>query len=120
MDEADRDNSPDDPSIPQTPQKADNESLSVEVLADLLGSGDFPVQVDDPEAAAEIILKRLADAGFKVVEDPIAGMREVRRLRADVDRLQEAKRRALQIADERAKEAVELRRQIETLKGGAR
>jgi hypothetical protein len=120
MDEADRDNSPDDPSIPQTPQKADNESLPVEVLADLLGSGDFPVQVDDPEAAAEIILKRLADAGFKVVEGPIAGMREVRRLRADVDRLQEAKRRALQIADERAKEAVELRRQIETLKGGAR
>ena len=52
MDEAERDNSPDDPSFPQAPQKADRELLPVEVLADLLGSGDFPVQVDDPEAAA--------------------------------------------------------------------
>ena len=47
-------------------------------------------------------------------------MQEVLRLRADVDRLQETKRRALQIADERARETVDLRRQIETLKGGAR
>ena len=38
-----------------------------EVLADLLGSGDFPVEVADPEAAARIILERLIDAGFKVV-----------------------------------------------------
>jgi hypothetical protein len=75
---------------------------------------------DPTQAAADIILRRLTDAGFKVVEDPVAGVREVQRLRAEVDRLQEAKRRALQIADERAKEAVELRRQIETLQGGAR
>ena len=103
-----------------TQADGDNSLLPVEVLTDLLGSEDFPAEVLDTEAAAKIILQRLADAGFKVVEDPIAGMREVRRLRADVDRLQEAKRRALQIADKRAKEAVELRRQIETLKGGAR
>jgi hypothetical protein len=37
------------------------------VLADLLGSGDFPAQVLDPEAAAWIILRRLFDAGFKIV-----------------------------------------------------
>jgi hypothetical protein len=38
-----------------------------EVLVDLLGSGDFPAEVLDPNAAAEIILRRLEDAGFKVV-----------------------------------------------------
>jgi hypothetical protein len=38
-----------------------------EVLADLLGSGDFPAEVLDPEAAAEIIMHRLGDAGFLVV-----------------------------------------------------
>ena len=38
-----------------------------EVLADLLGSGDFPAEVLDPEAAAAIILTRLRDAGFQVV-----------------------------------------------------
>jgi hypothetical protein len=38
-----------------------------EVLADLLASGDFPVEVPDPEAAAGIIIQRLEDAGFKVV-----------------------------------------------------
>jgi hypothetical protein len=37
------------------------------VLADLLGSGDFPAQVLDPEAAAWIILRRLFDAGFAIV-----------------------------------------------------
>jgi hypothetical protein len=37
------------------------------VLADLLGSGDFPAQVLDPEAAAWIILRRLFDVGFQVV-----------------------------------------------------
>jgi hypothetical protein len=29
-------------------------------MADLLGSGDFPVLVDDPEAAAKIILPRVS------------------------------------------------------------
>jgi hypothetical protein len=63
--QADRDNSPDDPSFPETPQKADRELLPVEVLSDLLGSGDFPAEVLDPEAAAKIILQRLHDAGLR-------------------------------------------------------
>lgn len=40
-----------------------------EVLADLLGSGDFPADVLDPEGAAGIILERLVDAGFAVVPE---------------------------------------------------
>ena len=96
----------------------------IDVLADLLGEDGF--EIADTRLAAVVIVQRLRDSGFSVVptEPPavsddvlLAGMREVRRLRAEVDRLQEAKRRALQIADERAKEAVELRRQIETLRG---
>ena len=39
-----------------------------DVLVDLLGSGDFPAEVLDPEAAAWIILRRLFDAGFEVVD----------------------------------------------------
>jgi hypothetical protein len=46
---------------------APRELTPQEVLADLLGSGDFPAEVIDPEGAAEIILRRLDDAGFKVV-----------------------------------------------------
>ena len=83
-----------------TQADGDNSLLPVEVLTDLLGSEDFPAEVLDPEAAAQIILQRLAD-GFRVVplaitsDDVIvAGMKEVLRLRAEVDRLQEAKRRA--------------------------
>ena len=96
----------------------------IDVLADMLGEEGF--EIADTRLAAVVIVQRLRDSGFSVVptEPPavsddvlLAGMREVRRLRAEVDRLQEAKRRALQIADERAKEAVELRRQIETLRG---
>jgi len=41
-----------------------------DVLADLLGSGDFPAEVLDPERAAEIIIERLNDAGFLVVSSP--------------------------------------------------
>jgi hypothetical protein len=37
-----------------------------EVLADLLGSGDFPAEVLDPERAADIIIQRLIDAGFEI------------------------------------------------------
>jgi hypothetical protein len=37
------------------------------VLADLLGSADFPGEVFDTEAAAYTILRRLYDAGFEVV-----------------------------------------------------
>ena len=36
------------------------------VLADLLGSADFPAEVLDPDKAAEIIIKRLIDAGFVI------------------------------------------------------
>ena len=46
---------------------APRELTPQEVLADLLGSGDFPAEVLDPEGAAEAILRRLDDAGFKVV-----------------------------------------------------
>jgi hypothetical protein len=46
---------------------APRELTPQEVLADLLGSGDFPAEVMDPEGAAEIVLRRLDDAGFKVV-----------------------------------------------------
>jgi hypothetical protein len=45
-----------------------------EVLADLLGSGDFPADVLDPDGAAEIIIQRLIDAGFEIV--PAAGKAE--------------------------------------------
>jgi hypothetical protein len=46
---------------------AGRELTPQEVLADLLGSGDFPAEVIDPEAAAEIILRRLEEAGFTIV-----------------------------------------------------
>jgi hypothetical protein len=36
------------------------------VLTDLLGSGDFPAEIIDPEHAAEIVVQRLLDAGFKI------------------------------------------------------
>lgn len=38
-----------------------------DVLADLLGSGDFPAEVLDPEGAAQIIIQRLIDSGFEIV-----------------------------------------------------
>jgi hypothetical protein len=36
------------------------------VLADLFDSDDFPVPIPDPEAAGEIVIQRLLDAGFDV------------------------------------------------------
>jgi hypothetical protein len=36
------------------------------VLVDLFGSGDFPAEVLDPVHAAEIVIERLNDAGFKI------------------------------------------------------
>jgi hypothetical protein len=36
------------------------------VLADLFGSADFPAEILDPEHAAEIVIQRLNDAGFKI------------------------------------------------------
>jgi hypothetical protein len=35
-------------------------------LVDLLDSDDFPVPIPDPEAAAEIVVQRLIDAGFEI------------------------------------------------------
>jgi hypothetical protein len=36
------------------------------VLADLFDSDDFPVPIPDPEAAAEIVIQQLIDAGFQI------------------------------------------------------
>ena len=36
------------------------------VLADLFDSDDFPVPIQDPEAAAEIVIQRLIGAGFEI------------------------------------------------------
>jgi hypothetical protein len=36
------------------------------VLADLFDSDDFPVPILDPEATAEIVIRRLIDAGFEI------------------------------------------------------
>ncbi len=44
-----------------------NELTPQAVLEDLLGSADFPVVIVDTRAAAQIILRRLEDAGFEVV-----------------------------------------------------
>jgi hypothetical protein len=43
------------------------------VLVDLLGSADFPAEVLDPVHAAEIVIQRLLDAGFKI--EPARAMR---------------------------------------------
>jgi hypothetical protein len=40
-----------------------------EVPEDLLGSADFPVVIVDTKGAAQIIIRRLEDAGFEVVPD---------------------------------------------------
>jgi hypothetical protein len=44
------------------------------VLIDLLGGADFDHEILDPEAAADLILERLHDAGFQVVPAPWPGM----------------------------------------------
>jgi hypothetical protein len=80
-----------------------------EVLADLLGSADFPVEILDPEGTAKTVLQRLSDVGFVVIA---AGAAEIERLRG-------VARRALAVADERAKEANELRSQVERLRSQA-
>jgi hypothetical protein len=38
-----------------------------EVLVDLFGGADFDHEILDPKAAAEIVIQRLIDAGFKIV-----------------------------------------------------
>ena len=93
----------------------------IDVLADLLGEEGF--EIADTRLAAVVIVQRLRDSGFSVVptEPPaisddvlLAGMQEVRRSRAEIERLEDAKRRALQLADERAKEANALRSELDT------
>ena len=42
------------------------------VLADLFDSDDFPVPIPDPEAAAEIVVQRLIDAGFEIKAPELA------------------------------------------------
>jgi hypothetical protein len=37
------------------------------VLEDLLGGADFDHEILNPAAAAEVIIERLRDAGFKIV-----------------------------------------------------
>jgi hypothetical protein len=39
---------------------------AAEVKSDLLDSDDFPVPIPDSEAAAEIVIQRLIDAGFEI------------------------------------------------------
>ena len=38
-----------------------------DVLVDLLGSGDFPAEIFNPELEADLIIDRLRDAGFEIV-----------------------------------------------------
>ncbi len=44
-----------------------------DVLIDLLGGADFDHEILDPAAAAAIILQRLSDSGFRVVDWQGAG-----------------------------------------------
>jgi hypothetical protein len=46
---------------------ADRELTPRDVLADLLGSGDFPAEIFNPELEADLIIDRLRDAGFEIV-----------------------------------------------------
>jgi hypothetical protein len=39
-----------------------------DVLVDLLGGADFDHEILDPESAADLILQRLADSGFAIVD----------------------------------------------------
>jgi hypothetical protein len=43
------------------------ELSALDVLVDLLGSGEFDHEILDPVAAARIIIRGLEDAGFKIV-----------------------------------------------------
>jgi hypothetical protein len=44
------------------------------VLVDLFGGADFDHEILDPEAAADLVLERLADAGFAIVPAPSPGI----------------------------------------------
>lgn len=43
------------------------EDIVRDILADLLGSGDF--EIANPDAAAEAIIRQLRDSGFEIVID---------------------------------------------------
>ena len=43
-----------------------------QVLVNLFDSDDFPVPIPDPEAAAEIVVQRLIDAGFEIKAPELA------------------------------------------------
>jgi hypothetical protein len=45
-----------------------------EVLIDLFGGADFDHEIIDPAGAADLVLERLADAGFAIVPAPWPGM----------------------------------------------
>jgi hypothetical protein len=96
--------------------------LRVDVLSDLLGSEDWPGEMQILKPPPSLSCDGISDAGFAVTplvanDGLAAGMNEILRLRAEIDRPLEAKRRALHLADEWAKEAVELRRRIAELGG---
>ena len=38
-----------------------------DVLSDLFGGADFDHEILDPDAAADLVIQRLLDAGFKIV-----------------------------------------------------
>jgi hypothetical protein len=44
------------------------------VLIDLLGGADFDHEIIDPEAAADLIIERLRDAGWTIVPAPWPGL----------------------------------------------
>ena len=54
--------------------KRPKELTARHVLIDLLGGADFDHEIIDPEAAADLILERLRDAGFAIVPAPWPGM----------------------------------------------
>ena len=39
-----------------------------DVLIDLFGGADFDHEILDPAAAADLVIQRLIDAGFKIVD----------------------------------------------------
>jgi hypothetical protein len=52
--------------MPAGTEWAVSELTPKHVLVDLFDSDDFPVPIPDPEAAAEIVIQRLMDAGFEI------------------------------------------------------
>jgi hypothetical protein len=97
------------------------ESDPIEVLSDLLGGEGF--EIADTRLAAVLLVQGLRDAGFSLVPnepspkifDEVLG--EIGRMRTEIDRLQEAHRRALQLANEWARAANLLRLELTRVAG---